>query len=73
MLRLELGKCYVAKDGSTTEPLVNNPNSGRYCFKDPGSGKTFMEDGRYIDDDLPVSCFDLIREWDDAETSSPTQ
>ncbi len=57
-IELQLGEQYIRRDGQITGPLQLNHHED-YRFKDPKTGMLYLADGRYIEDELPVSAFNL--------------
>lgn len=65
---LELGKCYVRRDGEITGPLVLNdtfsePRTRTYPFKDPKNRNTYAADGKRFATAITPKPEDLIGEY----------
>lgn len=58
-MKLELGKCYVRRDGEITSPLIYFDKYSPYF--DPLHGYTYTEKGFYFHDEKP-SKYDLVLE-----------
>lgn len=73
-LELELGQCYVRKDGNITGPLEYNDTfidpelielnlRKRYLFRDPKYLSTYTFEGKVLVDAIEPTAEDLISEY----------